>query len=247
MIELLKKVPLTLAILVSVSVLWCFPVYVHGQTLEKIDRFVIGEVLKFKSDILGEERVVFVNYPRGYNGSLERFPVLYVLGGARGFPLASTMVRFLTEAGRIPPMIVVGVSNTDPMRDLTPGKDPRFPTSGGGGERFIRFLKKELIPRIDKNYRTLPFRILAGHSLAGLLATYIMCVEPRMFNAYITSSPWLEWRERSILKRAEELLKRRSSLKRFYYFAHGDEKELKGAIFAFKKLLERKTPRGFKW
>jgi predicted alpha/beta superfamily hydrolase len=217
-----------------------------GYALEKVDRFVIGEVVKIKSKVLGEDRIVFVNYPRSYNTGWEKYPVLYVLDGARGFPIATSMVRFLSDTGRMPHMIVVGIANTDPIRDLTLTKVGQFPSSGGGA-KFTRFLKTELIPEINRNYRTLPFRILSGHSLGGLLGTYIMLEEPGTFNAIITSSPFLQWDNRWFLKQARPLLKKHSSLNAFYYFTIGDEPQLTAAIGSFEKLLQKGVPNGFSW
>lgn len=39
----------------------------------------------------------------------------------------------------------------------------------GGGEKFLNFIKNELIPYIDKNYKTSDKRYLNGYSLADYL------------------------------------------------------------------------------
>jgi predicted alpha/beta superfamily hydrolase len=218
----------------------------RGYGFEKIDKYVIGEVVKIKSKVLGEDRIVFVSYPRGYSVGWQKYPVLYILGAGRGFPLAFSTVRFLSDVGSMPEMIVVGVSNTQPMRDLTLTKIARFPISGGGG-KFTRFLTEELIPQIDKNYRTLPFRILSGHSLAGLLTTNILFTAPGTFSAYLTSSPWLPWDNGSFLKQSESLLKKHSKLNKFYFFSDSGEQRLKSTVMTFKSQLEKNAPAGLKW
>jgi len=217
-----------------------------GFGYEKIDRFSIGEVVKIKSKVLGEERIVFVNYPNEYNSDWRRYPVLYVLIGERTFPIAASMVQFLAGIDFAPPMIVVAVPNAKPLRDLTFTNVQKLPNSGGG-DNFIRFFKEELIPAIDKNYRTQPFRILSGHSLSGLFVSYTMFKEPSLFQAYLTSSPWLEWENQWFLKLGDGFFKQGAGTKRFYYFSMGVEPQLKTALSAYKALLEKSAISGLKW
>lgn len=217
-----------------------------GYALEKIDRFVIGEVVKIKSKVLGEERIIFVNYPRDYNKSWERYPVLYVMDGMRNFPVASSMVRFLAEAGHLPHMIVVGVTNVNPIRDLTLSKVKQYAASGGGN-RFILFLKNELIPEINRNYRTKPYKVLAGHSLAALLATFTMLDQAGTFNAFIAISPFMEWDNRWFLKRAGAMLKKHKTLNSHFYFSLAEEPQLEKAMDIFQQLLQAGVPEKFTW
>ena len=65
---------------------------------------------------------------------------------------------------KIPEMIVVAIQNVDRRRDFTPDKIITVrENNSGGGERFLSFLEEELIPVIDQNFRTEPYRILFGH------------------------------------------------------------------------------------
>ncbi len=66
--------------------------------------------------------------------------------------------------GDLPEMIVVGVPNTDRMRDLTP-----TPVAGkfGGGDNFLDFIELELIPYIEERYPVSSHRTFVGHSLGG--------------------------------------------------------------------------------
>lgn len=76
-----------------------------------------------------------------------------------------------------------------------------FPTSGQA-DRFLDFLEKELIPHIDRNYRTYPHRIIAGWSFGGLLATHALIHRPEIFDAYLAISPSLWWDEELLLAEA---------------------------------------------
>ena len=156
-----------------------------------------GKTLTIQSEILGEERPIWVYTPEFHEFGADKLPVLYLLDGASHFGHVTAMVDYLSVAMRIPQFIVVGIPNTDRIRDFTPlhsltgldGKVDRalFMTSGGG-DQFLAFLKEELIPYIDDHYRTQPFRILEGHSLGGQFATYAMHQAPDLFQAMVIIS-----------------------------------------------------------
>src|ERR1041384_5276038 len=95
--------------------------------------------LVLKSTVLGEERVVLIRTPAGYESNQVHYPVLYMTDGDAHMGHTASTIEFLVQNGRIPDLIVVGVTNTDRTRDLTPAKstdqtpggEPRIPTSGG--------------------------------------------------------------------------------------------------------------------
>jgi predicted alpha/beta superfamily hydrolase len=147
-----------------------------------------------QSSILGEKREIVVYVPHGYSDGRSAFPVVYLTDGDRIVHLAPT-ADFLVKNGRIPEMILVGVMNTDRTRDLTPTKDatrPDAPTAGGAA-KFADFFERELIPYIEKSYRTQPFRIYAGHSHGGLFGFYFLTAKPALFDAIVAASPSFAW------------------------------------------------------
>ncbi|MBS1503116.1 MAG: alpha/beta hydrolase, partial [Bacteroidetes bacterium] len=75
-----------------------------------------------KSKIMPESRTLWVHLPPDYNTTTHTYPVLYVLDGDSHFQQASTAADFLAgyDRDRIPEMIVVGITNVDRGRDLTP-------------------------------------------------------------------------------------------------------------------------------
>jgi predicted alpha/beta superfamily hydrolase len=78
---------------------------------------------------------------------------------------------------------------------MTPTRMAEGPySSGSGGAMAFRsFLKSELIPAVDKQFRTTRERVLVGHSLAGLFVLDTLLEEPHLFAAYIASDPGLWW------------------------------------------------------
>jgi predicted alpha/beta superfamily hydrolase len=101
----------------------------------------------------------------------------------------------------MPPIIVVGIISKDRRKDLTPtkstidyeGKVDTVYSTSGGNEHFFQFMKTELIPYIEKNYKVEPYKIFAGHSLGGITTINCMLTHSDMFNAYIAISPSLWW------------------------------------------------------
>nr|MBA2527644.1 hypothetical protein [Pyrinomonadaceae bacterium] len=113
--------------------------------------------LRLKSDVLGEERTILVRTPAGYEAGNQRYPVLYLTDGDAHIGHTGATIEFLSRNGRMSELIVVGITNTDRTRDLSPtnvktaaagGIGLPFPTSGGA-DKFLKFIETELIPDIE--------------------------------------------------------------------------------------------------
>ncbi|HYH84531.1 MAG TPA: alpha/beta hydrolase-fold protein [Pyrinomonadaceae bacterium] len=213
------------------------------------------ERIVVKSQVLGEERTVLVRTPAGYARGTERFPVLYMTDGDAHMQHTSGTVSFLARNARMPDMIVVGISNTDRTRDLTPTRveqlpgnpNARFPTSGGA-DKFIKFIETELIPLVESKYRTQPYRALAGHSLGGLFAVHTMLTRPELFNSYIAVSPALQWDNFVLTDRAKEFFKARKELNRTLFTSLGNEPgDIGDAFKLFREVLQKQQVTGFVW
>jgi predicted alpha/beta superfamily hydrolase len=211
--------------------------------------------LMIKSTVLGEDRIVLVRTPAGYETNNVKYPVLYMTDGDAHMGHTASTIEFLTRNGRISDLIVVGVTNTDRTRDLTPAKstdrnpagDLRFPTSGGA-DNFLKFFETELIPEIEKEYRVQPYRIFAGHSLGGLFAIHAMMTKPGLFNSYVAVSPSLQWENFEALKRAEDFLKKQKELNVTLFVSLGNEPGAIGDSYEkFREALAKSNIKGFEW
>jgi predicted alpha/beta superfamily hydrolase len=180
---------------------------------------IIGRTDSVYSKILHEKRTVWVYLPNGYNPSgTQKYPVVYLLDGDGHFPSVMGMIQQLSEVNGntvCPEMIVVGIPNTDRTRDLTPSnslygpdgsKVQGFETSGGG-EKFVLFIQKELMPHVDSAYAVAPYKILIGHSFGGITAINILLNHTDMFNAYVAIDPSMWWDGRKLLSQARETFK----------------------------------------
>lgn len=167
---------------------------------------------RIRSAVLGEERSFVVLAPPGYATSGRRYPVVYFTDGSPSLALLATVTRFLAQNGRMPEVILVGIDHADRVRDLTPspgkfeGAQPAAFKTAGGGDRFLSFLQDELIPHVERSYRTEPFRMLLGHSLGGLLAVHAQLARPGLFQATLALAPTLTWNGDEPVRRAREAL-----------------------------------------
>ena len=196
-------------------------------------------VVTLKSPALGEERTIYVLTPPGYERGERRYPVVYFTDGERTLPLLATTARFLASTGRMPEVILVGLSHPDRVHDLTPthgkivqdgGEGIAYETSGGA-DRFLAFVADDLVPWVDKSYRTEAFRILAGHSFGGLFALHAMTARPGVFQAAIAASPALTWDGDLPARRVREALARKDGISGTIVFTVGDEGRLSDARF----------------
>ncbi len=218
----------------------------------------LGRRYTLRSKVLGEDRGLLVSLPASYaqSGSA-RYPVLYVLDGEAQFAHATATAAFLADAGRAPELIVVGVTNTDRTRDLTPPFAPtattnppdktllskQFPTAGGA-DRFLEFLVTELQPHIEAKYRTQPYRILFGHSFGALFAVHAALTRPESFHAYLGASPSLWWNDRAALKAQ---LQGTPDRERVLVVSMGSEGPWMQAPFdELGRALRKKKPQGFR-
>ncbi|WP_296317130.1 alpha/beta hydrolase, partial [Winogradskyella sp. UBA3174] len=160
---------------------------------QNVEQIVIGTKHILHSNILNEEREYWINLPESYNNdeeSYKKYPVLIVLDGNTHFKSITGIVSYMSGNGEIPEMIVVAIQNVDRRRDYTPDKTITVrENNSGGGDKFLSFLEDELIPELNREYRTEPYRILFGHSLGGLLATHAYMKEKTLFNSFISVDP----------------------------------------------------------
>jgi hypothetical protein len=219
----------------------------------------IPQRLGIHSKVLNEDRVVWVRTPAGYQGGKDVYPVLYQTDAPQQVNEIGSTIDFLVINNRMPPVIVVGIGNTDRNRDLTPthadvknddGTVMPFPTSGGA-DKFLDFIQTELIPEIEKRYRTAPYRIFSGHSFGGLFAIHALITRPDLFNAYIAVSPSLQWDDGRTFHQAQEFFAKHTELKRTLFFSLGNEGERVNPMgenfVGLQNTLTAGLPKGFIW
>lgn len=182
-----------------------------AQAKTKIE---IGTIDSISSKILNEKRKIWIHLPKSAQNTgfgKQKYPVVYLLDGDGHFSSVVGMIEELSEVNgntNCPEMIVVGITNTNRSRDLTPThSDVDLPfvnknasEQSGGGEKFAEFLEKELIPYIDSKYPAAPYRTLIGHSLGGLTVMNILTNHTNVFNSYIAIDPSMWWDHQKFLE-----------------------------------------------
>lgn len=185
-----------------------------------------------------------------FGGTLDAYPVVYLLDANWFFGLATDTVRSMAWCGRTYDAIIVGIGypETDSAQetwrcvselranDLTPVRSDidetdnsawlNRPVKTGGGDKFYAFLKTELLPWVEQNYRADPAkRILAGHSYGGLFALYAALQEPDLFASYIAASPYLRDAARTLFTREPEYAASHTDLPTQIYLSAGEFEE----------------------
>jgi predicted alpha/beta superfamily hydrolase len=213
----------------------------------------IGAKYKLESKILGETRHYLVHKPTLYDYRQDAYPILILLDGDANFRHTTAATDFLADNGRIPQMLVVGVSNTERSRDMTPPSTSPAPASpqqgqSGGAEKFLTFISDELIPTIERDYRTRPYRVIVGHSLGGLFAVYALTNKPQVFNGYLAISPSLWWDNQSLVKSSDAFFAKNKDLRADLYMTMGNEGQaMLGGAWKLSAALEEASPRELRW
>src|SRR5215467_14877827 len=124
------------------------------------------EKLPLHSNTLNEDRVVWIRTPQNYEKTPGPFPVLYLVDGPTYISLVADTMDILALNDRMPPLVIVGIANTDRTRDMTPThadeKNPdgtvQADPSSGGADHFVDFIQNELMPEIGRRYRVATFK-----------------------------------------------------------------------------------------
>ena len=239
---------------------------IFAQNSEDI---VIAKGIKINSTVLGEERTIYVSLPSGYDDSKDSYQVLYVLEGVSE---VIGLVKYLSDYGVCPQLIIVSIEEVNPSRDMFPSKpkysrgtQPAKPwynkkeddelrvarpgEKTGEADKYLSFIETELFPFIEKNYRTVPYRICCGHSKGGLCVTHAFVSHTNMFNAYIAMNPSLYWDDGLIMKTAEEKLAGLNYKHKLFYFDIGGNEvpSTIGDAFAFAQIIKKNASADLRW
>lgn len=206
------------------------------------------------SKALDEVRLVNVHTPKGYQSSAGiRYPVLYMPDGGidEDFPHVVKSIDSLIAAGRIRPVIVVGIPNTERRRDLTGptriASDSAIAKHVGGSATFRQFVRDELFPIIEKRYRTTPERSIVGESLAGLFVVETLLTQPDMFTHYIALDPSTWWNAGALADSSAMYVRKFDTKSRTLYLANSNIKEMADGVRTLDRTLRALSPGGLTW
>ena len=195
----------------------------------------LGKRESIQSKILGEKREILVSVPKQMKPNM---PLLIVLDGEWTFSNVAVVVNHLTGNGRLPPMVVAGVVNTNRGRDLM----PTFEGSGfadGPSDKFLAFLADELIPQLTSEYSLGKYHILVGHSNAGMFSLYAFIRRPEVFAANVAISPSYGLDDRFVALLSGAIAKSAGRSRFVFIGAGGDEEaDISVGALRFAKTFE---------
>ena len=175
-------------------------------------------------------------------GSDKTYPVLFVLDANVAFASVVQTQRILLLGNEAPEIIIVGIgyptaSTSEWFRrrfiDLTQTQSSEAEAQvkasweedvkSGGADQFLKVLRDELIPFVEKNYPVNQDRALVGDSLGGLFSTYAMVHAPNLFSRFIIASPSLWWDNELGIKQVEDYGKAHDDLSAMVFIAYGSD------------------------
>ena len=204
---------------------------------------IIGRSVTFQSTVLAQRVRLDIALPPDYAASRYRYPVLFgfqtTLAGVFG------VVDTMTRAAAIPGLIVVVAHVPGEMFGLYP-RDA-LPDSGRAAQ-VLEFLRAELEPYIDATYRTVPYRIVLGHSASALFSLWAMFSAPDAIQAVLAAGPmFAEFDYERVAGLIESALVSRPARTQFLFFTQGNQPELTRNLGAFGDMLRARKPAGLTW
>lgn len=197
---------------------------------------------RIESAVLGESREYLIHLPPSYDDpeiEPRSYPVLLLLDGEAYTPTLAGILHFMASEAvytfQVPEMIIVGIPHPDRLRDLTPVPGTKLvdgsPLTGsertGGGEKLLEFLQNELMEEVEERWRTLPFRVLIGHSTGGLLAVWDLTSKKPVANAHIAIDPSLWWSD-AVANERIRLLTKETTRRWVLYLAQAGHSSIAG-------------------
>jgi len=148
------------------------------------------EYFDIDSKYIDETRTIAVSSPKQYKNSTKTYPIILILDDGLLFNTVNGIVNQLSNTSRMPETIVVSLSTGDKHRNyFAPNlynnhRDRKY-NYGNNQEEFVRFLQLELLPTIEKKYRTNNFKMIVGFSPSSAIAVYTLLNKPDLFQAYV--------------------------------------------------------------
>jgi predicted alpha/beta superfamily hydrolase len=154
---------------------------------------------RIESTVLPHGFDLLIGLPDGYASAADRdYPTIYILDGGELYPMLRAYYNYLRHSNEVPEAILVGISYGTREFELgnTRGHDFTAPSAereyyGGAGD-FQAFLSRELLPFVEREYRSdAERRVVFGQSLGGQFVLYSAQTLPSLFWGSIASNPAL--------------------------------------------------------
>lgn len=225
-----------------------------ANSLQKKDSIPTHDEFTIESKHVGETRNINVWTPPEYKNHTDSLPVMYMADGGiidEDFPHIANTVAKLIKSKSIPPMILVGIANTQRRRDLSGpteiAKDKEIAPIVGGSQKFRAFIKEELFPEINKRYRTTSEKSIIGESLSGLFVVETFFLTPDLFDNYIAFDPSIWWNNHYLLRTATEHLAQFPTTEKKIWFAGSSAEDISQYTNQLSEVFETANISNLKW
>jgi tetratricopeptide (TPR) repeat protein len=178
------------------------------------------ETLSVSSTLFSDPADFVVTLPNGYTKQTDkRYVVLFDLH-PRSHLYLSGMHDWMSHNGGWPWLETIIVTAPDGHQGL--GKLKKQAIEQRGAQALLDFFEQDLLPAIDKRYRTNGFRIFNGFTGNAGLVLYSLINRPSLFNAYIAASPVLSKEFAYVLSDAPKKLQSMKNQARFLFVSTSD-------------------------
>lgn len=195
-----------------------------------------------ESRLLKQVRPLVIHLPQDYANQTTRYPVLYLLDGERHLNHAILASNLLVEENMMPAHITVSIPNVEGMRSQNLSRERHT---------FAEFIEHELMPYINRSYRTSGINTLYGHSLAGYFTMHMLSHRPALFDKYIAASPALSANNSEVITEFTRLINKKETPNKTVYFSLASQleegKNTSSAMQDFIALLNDSAPNRLIW
>jgi predicted alpha/beta superfamily hydrolase len=176
------------------------------------------------SKIMGQAYQLYISFPKSYNTKdTISYPVLYVLDGHYAYPFFKGVQNLMNPSKELEEVIIVGIREGLHLESwlinrsylFTPSRDTIWERDAekkysiskgslttGGATEFLESIKTEIVPFIDKNYKTNNDRGITGWAFGGLFTAYCFINSDGYFTRFGINTPTLWWNNNEILNQA---------------------------------------------
>lgn len=209
------------------------------------------EVRQLTSAATGRDYDIYIRFPESYNVEPERkYPVLYVLDGQWDFKLLDSIYGGLLYDEFVPEIFIVGITYSGPDADYGLLRQMDYTIAdwsiegSGDAPKFHTFIRDELVPFIETDYRAEPGqRFLMGSSYGGFFTLYVLFTEPELFSGYVAASPWVPVAGGAAFTMEAEYAATHDDLPVKLYLTVGELEPLLGPVLQFMQTIhERDYP-----
>lgn len=153
----------------------------HSQVTQEI----------FESFKLQERRDVQYYFPENIDNS-KKYPLIIVLDAEYLFDQVVATSKVYSRFHGMPQSIIVGINQSkNDLRYADCAFDPESGLPSEKGKSFYEFIGMELIPYLDLNYSTAPFKMIVGYDITANFENYWLFKDNSIFDAYVAISPTL--------------------------------------------------------